>query len=111
MHVNVTRKHHFAIARTSFDAYMFQHNGHSIADTIQAIMRTDKAPALAGWGSKANKNDIAQPNHVGVRMRDCQNFTRPTAQSTGTTLRMQRAAARTYKGYDEWRYFERFVWD
>jgi hypothetical protein len=85
-------------------------NAHSTADEIQAIMRTE-IEALAGWGSKANKNDIAQPNHADVRMRDCQNFARLKAQSTGTKLRMQRAAARTCQGYDEWHYFERFVWD
>jgi hypothetical protein len=85
-------------------------NPHSTAYKIQAMMRTERE-ALAGWGSKTNKKDIAQPNHADVRMRDCQNFKSPTAQSTVTRLRMQSAAARTCQRYDEWRYFERFVWD
>jgi hypothetical protein len=85
-------------------------NAHSIADKIQAMMRTERE-ALAEWGSKANKKDIAQPSHVDVFIRECQNFVRLKAQSTGPTLRMQSAAARTCKGYDEWQCFERFVWD
>jgi hypothetical protein len=85
-------------------------NAHSTADEIQAMMRTERE-ALAGWGSKTNKKDIAQPSHADVFVRECQNFARLKAQSTGTKLRMQRAAARTCQGYDERQYFERFVWD
>ena len=85
-------------------------NAHSIADKIQATMRTERE-AIVGWGSKTNQKDTAQPSHVDVFIREFQNFARSTAQSRGTKLRMQRAAARTCKGYDEWQYFERFVLD
>ncbi len=109
MHENTTRKQHIAIACTSMHlCFNRTEIAHSIADKIQAMMRTE---AFAGWGSKANKKDIAQPNHVDVFIRECQNFARLKAQSRGTKLRMQRAAARTCKGYDEWQYFERFVLD